>query len=103
MLKRTFSAEEDQPGHALVVVLSHRLWKSRFAGNPGVHGSTIHLSGRAYTVIGVMPPDFTFPNMAGMPASIDLLKETQLWVPLALAAAARKAMKVDPMIALRYE
>jgi putative ABC transport system permease protein len=34
-----------------------------------------------------MPSEFTFPNMAGMPASIDLPKETQLWVPLALPAA----------------
>jgi hypothetical protein len=34
-----------------------------------------------------MPADFTFPNMAGMPASIDLPRETQLWVPLALPAA----------------
>jgi len=87
MLGRTFTAEEDQPGHSLVVVLSHRLWKSRFGGDPGVVGSTIHLSGLPYTVIGVMPADFTFPNMAGMPASIDLPKETQLWVPLALPAA----------------
>jgi len=86
MLGRTFTAEEDQPGHALVVVLSHRLWKSRFGGDRSVIGSTIHLSGLPYTVIGVMPADFTFPNMAGMPASIDLPKETQLWVPLALPA-----------------
>jgi predicted permease len=86
MLGRTFTAEEDQPGHALVVVLSHRLWKSRFGGDRSVLGSTIHLSGLPYTVIGIMPADFTFPNMAGMPASIDLPKETQLWVPLALPA-----------------
>ncbi len=86
MLGRTFTAEEDQPGHALVVVLSHRLWKSRFGGDRSVIGSTIHLSGLPYTVVGVMPADFTFPNMAGMPASIDLPKETQLWVPLALPA-----------------
>jgi predicted permease len=87
MLGRTFTAEEDQPGHALVAVLSHRLWKSRFGGDPGVVGRVIDLSGLPYTVIGVMPADFTFPNMAGMPASIDLPKETQLWVPLALPAA----------------
>ncbi len=86
ILGRTFTAEEDRPGQALVVVLSHRLWKSRFGGDPSVVGSTIHLSGLPYTVIGVMPADFTFPNMAGMPASIDLPRETQLWVPLALPA-----------------
>src|SRR5277367_4185953 len=86
MLGRTFTAEEDRPGRALVVVLSHRLWKSHFGGDPRAVGSRIHLSGLPYTVIGVMPADFTFPNMAGMPASIDLPRETQLWVPLALPA-----------------
>jgi predicted permease len=87
MLGRTFAAEEDQPGRAPVVVLSHRLWKSRFGSDPGIVGSTIHLGGLPYTVIGVMPSNFTFPNMVGMPASIDLPKESQLWVPLALPAS----------------
>ena len=87
MLGRTFTAEEDQPGHGHVAVLSHRLWKSRFGGDPGIIGRIIDLSGVPYTVIGVMPAEFTFPNMAGLPASIDLPKETELWVPLGLPAA----------------
>jgi predicted permease len=91
LLGRTFTAEEDQPGRALVVVLSHRLWQSRFAGDTGVVGSVIHLNGFPYTVIGVMPAEFTFPNTEGMPPSLDLPKRSQLWVPLALPAAARGA------------
>ena len=87
MLGRTFIAGEDQPGHEHVAVLSNRLWTSRFGGDPRVVGSVVELNGYAYTVIGVMPASFTFPNTEGMPPSIDLPKETQLWVPLLLPAA----------------
>jgi predicted permease len=87
LLGRTFTAEEDKPGGALVVVLSHRLWKSRFGGDPGVVGGVIDLNGFPYTVIGVMPAEFTFPNGEGMPVGVDLPKYAQLWVPLALPAA----------------
>ncbi|MGA2538466.1 MAG: ABC transporter permease [Terracidiphilus sp.] len=87
LLGRTFTADDDQPGHELVAVLSHRLWTSRFGGDPGIIGRIVHLNGVPYTVIGVMPAVFTFPNLAGLPASSDLPKETLLWVPLALPAA----------------
>jgi putative ABC transport system permease protein len=60
------------------------LWKSRFSADSGVVGRAIHLNGFPYTVIGVMPAGFTFPTPEGMPASIDVPKQTQLWVPLAL-------------------
>ncbi len=46
----------------LTVVLSHRLWRSRFASEAAVIGKTIELSGKLYTVIGVMPPGFEFPR-----------------------------------------
>ena len=91
LLGRTFAAEEDQPGHEHVVVLSSRLWKSRFGGDTGVVGKTIELNGIPYTVIGVMPAGFAFPNADGMPASIDLPKETQLWVPMALPTTPKGA------------
>ena len=86
-LGRTFTMEEDRPGSALVVVLSHRLWQSRFGGDPGVVGKAISLNGFQYTVIGVMPADFNFPNGDGMPKSINMPKYPQLWVPLALPVA----------------
>ncbi|MGA3048199.1 MAG: ABC transporter permease [Terracidiphilus sp.] len=84
VLGRTFAPEDDQLGHEHVVVLSYALWKSRFAAESGVLGRVIHLNGFPYTVIGVMPAGFTFPTPEGMPASIDIPKQTQLWVPLAL-------------------
>jgi hypothetical protein len=50
-LGRTFSDSEDNP----VVILSDGFWRRRFASNPNVIGQTIQISGRARTVIGVMP------------------------------------------------
>ncbi|MGA9668150.1 MAG: ABC transporter permease [Terracidiphilus sp.] len=83
-LGRTFISDDDQPGHEHVVVLSYTLWKSRFSADAGVLGRVIHLNGFPYSVIGVMPAGFTFPTPEGMPASIDVPKQTQIWVPLAL-------------------
>lgn len=84
---RTFTAEEDQPGHDHVAVLSYRLWRSRFGGDAGIIGKPVDLNGSPYSVIGVMPAQFTFPSPEGIPPSLDLPKETQLWLPLALRDA----------------
>jgi predicted permease len=89
MLGRTFTAEEDRPGHEHVVVLSHQLWRDRFGGDPAVLGTAVDLNGDPCTVIGVMPSGFEFPRGEEMPGSFDFPRETQLWVPLALAAAPR--------------
>jgi putative ABC transport system permease protein len=58
---RIFNNDEDKPGAPLVVVLSYALWQSRFGSDPKILNQTITLDGRAYTVIGVAPPDFAFP------------------------------------------
>src|SRR6185503_2771593 len=56
-LGRTFSADEDQVNHSsLVIVLSDGLWRRRFAADPNVLGRAVTLSGRTFTVIGVMRP-----------------------------------------------
>ena len=57
---RVFTAEEDQPGREQVVVLSHRLWRERFASDPAVVGRQITLNERAYDVVGVMPARFDY-------------------------------------------
>src|SRR5262245_14203526 len=72
ILGRTFTAEEDRPGNDLVVILGHGLWERRFGSKPEVIGRKITLNNRSRTVIGVMPPDFKFPEVA------------DLWVPLAI-------------------
>jgi predicted permease len=45
-----------------IVVISHRLWRDRFDGDPAIVGKPITLSAIAYTVAGVMPPGFNYPN-----------------------------------------
>lgn len=81
---RTFTPEEDQLGHNQEVVLSHKLWRERFAADPGVLGRVLELNGEPYAVIGVMPEGFAFPRAAEMPGGFTFAKEVELWVPLAL-------------------
>jgi putative ABC transport system permease protein len=59
---RNFTADEDRPGAAGAVLLSHPLWQRRFAGDPGIVGRSIRLDGRGYTVVGVLPASFVFPD-----------------------------------------
>jgi predicted permease len=87
LLGRTFTASDEQQGHEHVAVLSDRLWKSRFHGDAHAVGKVIELDGYPYTVIGVMPTDFAFPNAQGMPPIVDMPQEPQLWVPLAFSEA----------------
>ena len=60
MLGREFAAAEDKPG-THVVLLSHRLWKARFGGDPKVIEKQLVLDGKSYVIAGVMPPEFQFP------------------------------------------
>ncbi|HEV2179969.1 MAG TPA: ABC transporter permease, partial [Gemmatimonadaceae bacterium] len=60
LLGRGFRGEEDVVGAAPVVVLGGGFWKRRFGASPGVIGSTVDLNGTAYTIVGVMPTEFTF-------------------------------------------
>jgi putative ABC transport system permease protein len=55
ILGRVFNYEEDQPGKNQVVLLTQGLWKRRFAADPAVVGRTIHLNGKPFTVIGIVP------------------------------------------------
>ena len=61
MIGRAYTREEDKVNGPLVVILSHGLWQRAFAGDPSIVGKQINLSGRSYTVLGVMPPGFKFP------------------------------------------
>jgi len=74
-LGRIFTPEEDQPGAGLVAVLSHQAWQKRFAADPNILGRSIILDQRTYRIIGVMGPEFNWPNQA------------ELWVPIALPPA----------------
>jgi predicted permease len=67
---RVFTADEDQPGHNRVVVLTDSLWQRRFAADPNIVGKSITLDGEPYTVIGVMPPGFQFGRELGQAVDI---------------------------------
>jgi putative ABC transport system permease protein len=68
---RALSPDEDQLGHANVVVLSHRLWQEHFGSNRDIVGRNITLDGGTYLVAGVMPASFRIPDYA------------QMWTPMA--------------------
>src|SRR2546428_545197 len=72
-LGRVFTTDEDRPGGARVVLLSHGLWRERFGGDAAIIGKTIRLNEEPYTVVGVMPQGFYFRD-----------PDDQLWVPIAL-------------------
>jgi len=64
VLGRTFRPEEDQPGGPPVVMLGFGLWQRRFGADPAVLGSKIQLDNKPYTIVGVMPAGFDFPQQA---------------------------------------
>jgi len=74
LLGREFLADENHKGANHVVVLSYGLWQADFGGMPAALGKTIQLDSEPYTVIGVMPAEFSFPLQGGdlyMPIGFD--------------------------------
>src|SRR5262249_16384564 len=62
LVGRTFVPEEGGKGRADVAVLTYRIWQELFHGDTGVIGATIRLGDVPRTVVGVLPPNFHFPN-----------------------------------------
>ena len=56
-----FGREDEQPGAAGKVVVSHRVWQDRYAGDPAIVGKVVRANGKEATIAGVMPPQFAFP------------------------------------------
>ena len=77
VLGRALTTDENEPEKATVVVLGNELWKTRFGADPQIVGQTIRLDSRAFTVVGVAPESFSFPD------------QTELWTPLAYDAVFR--------------
>ena len=80
-LGRAFLPEEDRPGGPHVAVLSDKIWRRRFNADLGIIGKTIQLGNSPYTVVGVMPPNFRYPD------------KVEIWTPLALPASASSDWK----------
>lgn len=74
LLGRAFRDDEEKTGAPSVLVLSHALWLSRFGGDSSIIGRTVRYGPTPYTVVGVMPKGFAFPN------------NQHLWVPFRLSA-----------------
>lgn len=74
-LGRFITPDDDRESAPGTVVLSYSLWQAMFAGDAGVVGRKIVLDGSPYTVIGVMPSSFYFPN-----------REALLWTAMRFAA-----------------
>jgi putative ABC transport system permease protein len=66
---RFFLPEEESAGHEAVVVLSYKLWQRHFGGDPSLVGKSIILDGLPYTVVGIAPQGFQYPE------------KTEAWVP----------------------
>jgi putative ABC transport system permease protein len=66
---RSFTTAADAGSDSLrEVVISHQLWRTAFATDPGIIGTTVRIEGRSsFVIVGVMPPAFSFPG------------DTELW------------------------
>jgi predicted permease len=82
---RTIGAEDNQPGHDRVAVISHSLWQSMFADDADILQRSLLLKGIRYRIVGVMPPPFEYPFSSDLPYG-DLIKATHIWIPLALTS-----------------
>ena len=72
---RLFRIEEERAGSERVVILTHRLWRSRFGSDPRAVGSRLRLNGESYTVVGILPANRLLDT-----------GRADLWLPLAMDA-----------------
>ncbi|HEY2907067.1 MAG TPA: ABC transporter permease [Vicinamibacterales bacterium] len=78
VLGRTFTAEDDVPNGPKVTLISYGMWKTRFGGEPNVLGQVIRANGQPYTIVGVLPEKYAFPD------------NSSIWLPLQLAPVSAK-------------
>jgi predicted permease len=71
VLGRFFRSEDDRPQANATIVIGWGLWKRRYGGDPSIIGHTIFVDLKPYTVLGVLPSWFRYPDA-----------RTQLWVPV---------------------
>jgi putative ABC transport system permease protein len=68
-LGRTFAIEESKPGGVAVAVISYDFWRRVLGGKSDLNGTTLKISDKSFSVVGVMPPGFGFPYNA------------EVWIP----------------------
>lgn len=79
ILGRSFLPDDSQAGHDNVLLLNDRLWATNFHADRSIIGRSVVLDDRLFTVVGVMPSDFQFPNQA------------DFWTPLTLTGGCSNA------------
>ncbi|MGA8026111.1 MAG: ABC transporter permease [Bryobacteraceae bacterium] len=82
-LGRSFVAEEDRPGRNQVVILSYSTWVRNFGGRPDVVGRQVTLNNTGYTVVGVLPREFSLVSNA---SEFQSRNQFDVWTPLGLAS-----------------
>jgi putative ABC transport system permease protein len=87
-LGRAFQPGEDQPGREREVILSDRVWRRRFGGDPAIVGQSIRFDDEKFQVSGVMPPSYDFPLA------------TDVWTPMALTPAQRSSRRGNSLVSL---
>jgi putative ABC transport system permease protein len=80
---RFFTAQDDRPGAARVVVLSDDLWRDRYASHPAILGQSIVIDGDLHTIVGVARPELRFPD-----------PHVQLWLPYVIPQTQQQARTV---------
>jgi predicted permease len=83
-LGRTFLEAEDQPGTSRVAMISWNLFQRRFGGDPTLIGKQIRLDANAYSIVGVLPQWFSYPD-----------ERVQVWVPYKSVATAEQLSHHD--------
>jgi putative ABC transport system permease protein len=81
LLGRYYTAQDDRPGAAPVVVISESLWAQRFGRDPAIIGRLIPIDGVPRTIIGIAP------------AALDLPRAAKIWAPIAPFAATQESWK----------
>jgi putative ABC transport system permease protein len=79
-LGRVFTETEDNPNNPRVAIIGHSLWQTPFGSDPNIIGRSIVLDAKSYTVVGVMPASFRYPET-----------DTQIWTPLILPEDSKTA------------
>ncbi len=88
-LGRAFTAEEAQPGHGAVAILSHAFFVSRFGENPSVIGRSIALNDHSFSIVGVLPAGFDLGLSESTP---------DLWIPIEPAGGVTMLARLRPNV-----
>ncbi|HSE20783.1 MAG TPA: ABC transporter permease, partial [Pyrinomonadaceae bacterium] len=88
-LGRSFSSSEGQSSPSDEVIVSSGLWKRRFASDPQLVGQPLTINGRAFTVVGVLPPEFQIPRQVSL--GVVAMDDVDLLVPISVLASTEPA------------